>query len=215
MVFQSVLEGAPSKFGPITIQERSYLGANVFVLPDITVGHDAIIGARAVVTKNVSPDSIMVGNPAREIGRTSQRIKKLTLNDKIEILKDILYDFIHVYRERIIMIKEWDKNELTFLFGDQVIFFLPKTDSFTRIQNKMKELKKSVTLISWDIPEEIVVECNKNVISWFDMNSSTKSTHTNKNDLVIQSFFESYGIKITESGIQKNDRTGISGEKII
>ena len=112
MVFQSVLEGAPSKFGPITIQERSYLGANVFVLPDITVGHDAIIGARAVVTKNVSPDSIMVGNPAREIGKTSHRIKKLSLDDKIEILKDILYDFIHVYRERIIMVKEWDKNEL-------------------------------------------------------------------------------------------------------
>lgn len=49
----------------ITIGEMAFLGARVFVLPGVTIGDYAIIGACSVVTKNVPPHSVFAGNPAK------------------------------------------------------------------------------------------------------------------------------------------------------
>ena len=52
---------------PITVGEDCWLGANVTILPGVTVGDRCIIGAGSVVTHDVPDDSIYVGNPARPI----------------------------------------------------------------------------------------------------------------------------------------------------
>ena len=52
----------------ITIGEDSWLGANVVVMPNITIGKCCIIGAGAVVTQDVPDYAIMVGVPAKQIG---------------------------------------------------------------------------------------------------------------------------------------------------
>ena len=52
---------------PITIGEDCWLGANVTILPGVTIGNRCIIGAGSVVTKDVPDDSIYAGNPARPI----------------------------------------------------------------------------------------------------------------------------------------------------
>jgi len=58
----------PEKF-PVTLVKRgASIGANATILPGIVIGQYAMIGAGAVVTKNVPPHSIVVGNPARIIG---------------------------------------------------------------------------------------------------------------------------------------------------
>jgi acetyltransferase-like isoleucine patch superfamily enzyme len=44
-----------------------WIGTNAFIKGGITIGHGAIIGAHAVVTKDVEPYSIVVGNPGRVI----------------------------------------------------------------------------------------------------------------------------------------------------
>ena len=43
------------------------LGAGVVVLPGVRIGHDSLIGAGAVITQNVAPYSVVVGNPSRII----------------------------------------------------------------------------------------------------------------------------------------------------
>ena len=53
---------------PITIGKDCWIGANATILPGVTIGDRSIIGAGAVVTKDVPPDSVYVGNPARPIG---------------------------------------------------------------------------------------------------------------------------------------------------
>jgi putative colanic acid biosynthesis acetyltransferase WcaF len=57
---------------PITIGDEAWICADAFVGPGVTVGKLAIVGARAVVMKNVDDNVIVVGNPAREIRRRSQ-----------------------------------------------------------------------------------------------------------------------------------------------
>ena len=49
------------------IKEGASIGANCTILPGITIGKNVLVGAGSVVTKNVSDDSIVVGNPAKEV----------------------------------------------------------------------------------------------------------------------------------------------------
>jgi acetyltransferase-like isoleucine patch superfamily enzyme len=53
---------------PSLIREGASIGAGAIVLPGLTVGHWAMIGAGAVVTANVEDHAIMRGNPARLAG---------------------------------------------------------------------------------------------------------------------------------------------------
>ena len=54
---------------PLVIGNDAWVCADAFVGPGVTVGDKAIVGARAVATKNVADASIVGGNPAREIGK--------------------------------------------------------------------------------------------------------------------------------------------------
>ena len=56
------------KAGSIVIQEDVWLGANVVVLQDVVIAKGAVVGAGAVVTKNVEAYTIVAGVPARKIG---------------------------------------------------------------------------------------------------------------------------------------------------
>ncbi len=53
--------------GPIILEDDIWIGANVVILPSVKIGRGAIIGANAVVTKNVKPFSIVGGVPAKHI----------------------------------------------------------------------------------------------------------------------------------------------------
>ena len=50
---------------PITIEDDVWIASNCVILPGVTVGKGSVIGAGSVVTKDVVPYSVMVGNPAR------------------------------------------------------------------------------------------------------------------------------------------------------
>ncbi|OAM91307.1 hypothetical protein AW736_03865 [Termitidicoccus mucosus] len=62
----------PLQTSPVHIGAHAFVGARAFVLPGISVGPRAIIGACSVVTKNVPADAIVAGNPARAIGRRTK-----------------------------------------------------------------------------------------------------------------------------------------------
>lgn len=51
----------------VVIGRNVWLGANVTVLPGVTIGDDAVIGAGSIVTKNIPADTIAVGSPARVV----------------------------------------------------------------------------------------------------------------------------------------------------
>ena len=53
---------------PIVIESDCWICADAFVGSGVTVGRLAVVGARAVVTKNVPPRAVMAGNPAKQVG---------------------------------------------------------------------------------------------------------------------------------------------------
>jgi len=54
---------------PIVVGRDVWCGAGVVILPGVTIGDGAIVGANTVVTRDVEPMSIVAGSPARLIGR--------------------------------------------------------------------------------------------------------------------------------------------------
>jgi acetyltransferase-like isoleucine patch superfamily enzyme len=54
---------------PVTIETGAFLGINSAVLAGVTVGTGACVAANAVVTKDVPPQSLVAGNPARVVRR--------------------------------------------------------------------------------------------------------------------------------------------------
>lgn len=55
---------------PVVIGRRVWIGAAVTVLPGVTIGEDAIVGAGAVVTRDVQANVIVAGTPATQIRMT-------------------------------------------------------------------------------------------------------------------------------------------------
>lgn len=60
--------GKPGKSASIIIGNNVWIGSEVMILKGVKVGDDVVIGARSVVTKDVSDGAIVAGNPARIIG---------------------------------------------------------------------------------------------------------------------------------------------------
>ena len=60
---------------PIVIGNDVWIGTRVIVLPGVTIGDKAIIGAGSVVTKTVPPWAIVAGNPARLIRYRGDRVR--------------------------------------------------------------------------------------------------------------------------------------------
>jgi len=58
----------PAQFERTIIKKFASVGANATVLPGLTIGEGAMVGAGAVVTHNVPPNAVLVGNPARITG---------------------------------------------------------------------------------------------------------------------------------------------------
>lgn len=61
------VEGRPVKEAEIVIGDGSWIGARAIILPGVTIGRRCLVAAGAVVSRDVPDDTLVAGNPAREI----------------------------------------------------------------------------------------------------------------------------------------------------
>ncbi|QIB91980.1 acyltransferase [Methanosarcina mazei] len=57
----------PKEYPITTVKEGASIGGNATILPEITIGKRAMVGAGSVVTKDVPNNAIVIGNPARVV----------------------------------------------------------------------------------------------------------------------------------------------------
>jgi acetyltransferase-like isoleucine patch superfamily enzyme len=70
----------PDAFPKTLVKQGASLGANCTILPGLTIGRYALIGAGAVVTTDVQDYALVVGNPARHLGYVTKEGVKLNLD---------------------------------------------------------------------------------------------------------------------------------------
>lgn len=67
-------------FGRIRILDNCFLGMDSIILPDVQIGPNSVIGAGSVVVKDVPPNTVVAGVPAREIASLDEYIEKYKKN---------------------------------------------------------------------------------------------------------------------------------------
>jgi UDP-2-acetamido-3-amino-2,3-dideoxy-glucuronate N-acetyltransferase len=80
----------PEKFEETVICKGASVGANATILPGVKVGTMAMVGAGAVVTRNVPPNAIVTGNPARIIGYVNTTLKSAVQSSTSTIIENSL-----------------------------------------------------------------------------------------------------------------------------
>lgn len=61
------MEGRDPKAAPVTIGDGTWVGARAIVLPGVSIGRRVVVGAGAVVTRDVPDEVLVAGNPARVV----------------------------------------------------------------------------------------------------------------------------------------------------
>jgi len=54
---------------PVRIGRHVWIGGGAIILPGVSIGDDAVVGAGSVVTRDVAPGATVAGNPARAVSR--------------------------------------------------------------------------------------------------------------------------------------------------
>ena len=65
-----------TKVGKISIHDNCFIGDSAIILPGVSVGPSAVIGAGSVVTRDVPQGSVVAGNPARIVSRFDEFMKR-------------------------------------------------------------------------------------------------------------------------------------------
>lgn len=75
-------DGLPSTNGPIAVGSDVWIGTDALILSGVSIGHGAIIAARAVVTHNVAPYTLVAGVPASVV---RERFDRQTIDALLDV----------------------------------------------------------------------------------------------------------------------------------
>jgi acetyltransferase-like isoleucine patch superfamily enzyme len=73
----------PTEFQQTYLRKGCSIGANATILGGVEIGENALIAAGSVITKNVVPNALMVGNPAKQKGwvnNNGEKLKEISIN---------------------------------------------------------------------------------------------------------------------------------------
>jgi acetyltransferase-like isoleucine patch superfamily enzyme len=86
-IFRKETKNIVGHFGKIKIGDNCFIGFGAIILPNVDIGSNCIICAGAVVAESFPDDSIIMGNPAKVIFKTSM-YKKMKIGSKLTITND-------------------------------------------------------------------------------------------------------------------------------
>ncbi len=66
-----------TKLGKITIKENCFIGDSAIILSGVTIGPNCIIGAGSIVTRDIPPNTVAAGNPAKVMGPLDEYLEKI------------------------------------------------------------------------------------------------------------------------------------------
>jgi acetyltransferase-like isoleucine patch superfamily enzyme len=62
---------------PVVLHDNVFIGSGAMIMPGVTVGNNVVVAARAVVTRDVPPNSIVGGVPAKVVGTLDAYVERL------------------------------------------------------------------------------------------------------------------------------------------
>lgn len=118
--WNSVIEGYSSEFAPVKIGRNVIIGYRAIILPGVTIGDYCTIGAGAVVTKSFPPYCVIGGVPARIIKAQPDYPRKLTSEDKVRIMEDLMKDYAELLKDKVDNVTLAKKRDASIITGEYV-----------------------------------------------------------------------------------------------
>lgn len=106
-----------TKISKIIINDNSFIGDSAIVLPGVSIGPNAIIGAGSVVTRNIPSNSVAAGNPAEVIASFDEFMKRHSENrEKYRCFSEEQYNIAIISEEcKKEMLAYFEKHQVAYM----------------------------------------------------------------------------------------------------
>lgn len=195
--WQSVLDGFPAAFGPVTLKRGVWLPWRVFIMPNVTIGEYATIGAGAIVTKDIPARSLAVGSPAKVIKQNGEYIQSVSSDEKHQMLLKWFEEFAGLlnYKGR--------KSTFTMQDNYAAVNILPfekypevKILYSNKFDIKNRDIPDFLISLAEISPDERQFLAGKNCI-WFDLKNCECGFSEHSLWAEIRNFLSRYGVRFS------------------
>ncbi|MEO9319779.1 MAG: acyltransferase [Nitrososphaera sp.] len=184
--WQNALTGNPVRFADVNLGNDVWIAWDITIMPGVTVHDKATVGTGALVTKDIPPDCIAVGVPARVVKDRTREPQDLP--DKNRLMIDILNDFegyAASFLKLRVSLKTTRDSCIVRMPHNRVLEFRPFLEDF-------KEPDSKSVLISFRIPNAI----KRGGTEWVELDTlSAKAPSATE----FIEFIRRYGVRILQA----------------
>ncbi|MFX1484415.1 MAG: hypothetical protein ACFFCP_14645 [Promethearchaeota archaeon] len=198
--WSNMLEGFPGTFGPITIEDRVWLPWRVFVLPNVTIGHDSVVAAGSVISKSIPPYSLAAGVPATVKRSGEDFIREQSREEKADTLKTMFQDFDDYLAMNRYRVRKLDSDKDIIWEGEisdkrgNHMGLLTVREVIS--SDEMIEAESKIYLVSLDsIPNEFKRKIESSGGAWYQISGYLWKGKRNMMSSDIRSFLSRFGIR--------------------
>ncbi|TFH04243.1 MAG: hypothetical protein E4H14_15185 [Candidatus Thorarchaeota archaeon] len=204
--WSNALEGFPMGFGPIIIEDRVWLPWRVFVLPNVTIGHDAVVAAGSVISKSIPPMTLAAGVPAKVIKDRDEFVTKPTKQDKIQTLQNWFSEFEDFLKiERLVVDEISDQYIWSSIIKDSKgkqlgsVFVVESVNEDMIRKNEGR--KYFITLEEIQVDLKAMIENSDG--AWFDISKYEWCGSRNRLAIELRTFLERFGVRFESIDLRK------------
>lgn len=190
--WKSILDGFPVVFGPVHVKKRAWLPWRLLIMPNVTIGEDAVIGGGSVVLQDVAARTLVAGTPAKIVRTDEEFIRRYTPDEKHEIVLRILKDFTEYlqFMEHPVEVSERPSGRaMSIKCADRVVVLL-----YERTLNAAS-VEQAHIVVSLEPMAALHPQLTQQGKIWFDLGAKQSSFSRDPMWLEVRTFFGRYGIR--------------------
>lgn len=192
--WQPEIDGFPIAFGPILVKKGVWFPWRVFVMPNVTVGEYATIGAGSILTKDIPPRCLAAGSPAKVIRDEGQHIRLVDDEEKHALLQQYLLEMAAFLKYEGYKVKDEKPSSEGYRFSCN---FKNKEAiiAYSKEMRSPASILPEVIILLKTIPEKLKKEIVADGKTYFDV--ETRETYCNRSMewYAVRDFLSRYGLR--------------------
>jgi len=187
------LDGYPVTYEPVTLGKSVWLPWRVFIMPGTTIGDGTVIGANSLVSGNIPPSSLAVGNPAKVIRSAPDFPKHLSDAERAALVTTMMAEFDRFLQHGGVTVEDQAPVRL-YRYGRKTWRLV-----WLRSGSRMDGITpaRGATLFSETaLSAEARAELTKHGVYWLDLNGRTRSEGGSRLTEELALFIGRYGIRL-------------------
>lgn len=190
--WQSPLEGYSISYAPVSLGEYCWLGPNAIVLPGVSLQDRVTVMANSLVTHSLEGDSLLGGVPAKEVVKSSEYRRDLTLKQRHEIALKIIMEAEEKITNKGFEIAGWeaDAGSIRFIMknseGEALVAYPAEKNSNAGTARKILLTLKNTGEVKADSETTVIYLLDKRIKGKRDEFSDVIREYLSKNAINLE-----------------------------